>query len=968
MRDRIVTRGLTIDRPSLWVIVLAMLVAAGPLTPLSSAQLTPTPAASGYRGSNQESLYTGSFSDLAVAIDAFWGETLQAHGHPYRSPAVLPLEEVIDSACGTLFPEIGALYCTLDGSIYLNSAFLEAQQRTIGDYAPITILAHEWGHHLQALTNVPRPTTNQFELQADCLAGVYTQHAEAQGFLDPGDISEAVGVSGEFGDPLGLPQDQPGAHGINDDRIREFMRGYLNGLDACGLPLSEGPIRPTVVTEPAPRTPQSVTLPAQLPLVHSGCFRIEDDGTLTFDALVARLGGTRDASTRLRTWGWQQSVFRTFACDTPPEGQAGWIDISVHEFGDEASARQAVDYFTALRAEGTALVSAAPPAIGDQAAVLSGPASNGTEFTLYVSNGPRLIRVTGVSPTGIPFDDVLDVAQSLLSVASPSVQTPAPTPLTSADGVPPPADGAAALLPGSLSLGHAACFEAGDITVYEFPTLVERFPGIPDAAARLQDLGWQDGAFRQFTCDEPPSGRVDWIDLSVHRFKDAASAAAAGAFFASSRAVDTQLESVPVPAIGDSATAIAGPSDEGREYTLYVSSGPLLLRVTGVAPDGDPELDVQHVMQALYADVLLRSQQDHPTSTPLPPSVIPSPAPVPSSTPPEQEPPTREPTYGILDLGTGDGNWSSATLINDAGQVVLTTGMARDPMDRIVTDSLTMVWQDGVITDVIPRDAGIPVALNDTGTVLISDSGGGGDLLFLSASGVLRPLPGFETDAYPADINNAGLVVGQVGSDGVIADATSTQEIPPPAGFGFVGPAAINTAGDVVGTVRFSRTNESVQRAFLFADAVMTVLGPAPGAESSRAVDLNDQGLVLGGPGIFGMHSIPGAGHAFVYDRGKDTMTDIGTLPGYTTSAPGAMNNAGQVVGMAFAAEDPALPVRTPFLYDYQTGEMIDLNNLIHADSGWQLMDALDINDAGLIVGRGIREGEMHAFLLTPVN
>jgi hypothetical protein len=80
------------------------------------------------------------------------------------------------------------------------------------------------------------------------------------------------------------------------------------------------------------------------------------------------------------------------------------------------------------------------------------------------------------------------------------------------------------------------------------------------------------------------------------------------------------------------------------------------------------------------------------------------------------------------------------------------------------------------------------------------------------------------------------------------------------------------------------------------------------------------------------------------------------------------MNNAGQVVGMAFAAEDPALPVRTPFLYDYQTGEMIDLNNLIHADSGWQLMDALDINDAGLIVGRGIREGEMHAFLLTPVN
>jgi hypothetical protein len=28
----------------------------------------------------------------------------------------------------------------------------------------------------------------------------------------------------------------PGAHGINDDRITAFMRGYLGGVDACALP------------------------------------------------------------------------------------------------------------------------------------------------------------------------------------------------------------------------------------------------------------------------------------------------------------------------------------------------------------------------------------------------------------------------------------------------------------------------------------------------------------------------------------------------------------------------------------------------------------------------------------------------------------------------------------------------------------------------------------------------------------
>jgi predicted metalloprotease len=34
---------------------------------------------------------------------------------------------------------------------------------------------------------------------------------------------------------VGLQQDTPGAHGINDDRITAFMRGYLGGIVACAL-------------------------------------------------------------------------------------------------------------------------------------------------------------------------------------------------------------------------------------------------------------------------------------------------------------------------------------------------------------------------------------------------------------------------------------------------------------------------------------------------------------------------------------------------------------------------------------------------------------------------------------------------------------------------------------------------------------------------------------------------------------
>ena len=151
-----------------------------------------------------------------------------------------------------------------------------------------------------------------------------------------------------------------------------------------------------------------------LPLGHATCFRIESSSTLDFDELASRLGGTEDVKHRLQNWGWRMSANRIFACDTAPEGEAGWIDMSLHLFGSAAAAEEAVDYFADVRAEGSSLVTATPPEIGDYATALSGPTSNGNELTLYVSQGPLLVRVTGVSPSGIPFMNVLAVAQAVL--------------------------------------------------------------------------------------------------------------------------------------------------------------------------------------------------------------------------------------------------------------------------------------------------------------------------------------------------------------------------------------------------------------------------------------------------------------------------------------------------------------------------------------------------------------------------
>ena len=180
--------------------------------------------------------YRMPFPEVVHDVNAFWQRAFAAVGAVYHAPSVTVLEAPVTTACGPAGPEDLAFYCPAEEAIYYAPAGLEAHRRRIGDFAPIVVLAHEWGHHLQRLLGIAPAQGNAFELQADCLAGAYASDAGQRGLLDPGDITEAVAMAAAVGDPLGLPQDTPGAHGINDDRITAFMRGYLGGVDACALP------------------------------------------------------------------------------------------------------------------------------------------------------------------------------------------------------------------------------------------------------------------------------------------------------------------------------------------------------------------------------------------------------------------------------------------------------------------------------------------------------------------------------------------------------------------------------------------------------------------------------------------------------------------------------------------------------------------------------------------------------------
>jgi len=184
-----------------------------------------------------------------------WGEIFKQHGAIYREPKMVLYRGSTKSGCGHASAQMGPFYCPADQKVYLDLSFfdeLSKKHNASGDFAQAYVLAHEIGHHIQnmegTLSKVQKMKQqargqkgeNQLqvrvELQADCYAGVWANHAHKRfNILEQGDIEEALNAASSIGDDTLQKQAQgyvvPDAftHGSSAQRVEWFRKGIKSG-------------------------------------------------------------------------------------------------------------------------------------------------------------------------------------------------------------------------------------------------------------------------------------------------------------------------------------------------------------------------------------------------------------------------------------------------------------------------------------------------------------------------------------------------------------------------------------------------------------------------------------------------------------------------------------------------------------------------------------------------------------------
>ena len=219
--------------------------------------------------------------------------------------------------------------------------------------------------------------------------------------------------------------------------------------------------------------------------------------------------------------------------------------------------------------------------------------------------------------------------------------------------------------------------------------------------------------------------------------------------------------------------------------------------------------------------------------------------------------------------------------------------------------------------------------------------------------------------SFAQDINDAGVVVGSSSATTGQHAFTWTQA----GGFQdygsfesdnaqfFAGFNAINNNGLLAGT---GYRIFSPFHAAMAQEGVLEVIDISPPGQFSTGMVLavNDAGTMVGY-----QNNGSGSPQAAIF-HGDGTATLLGTLNDLSDSWASDINEDGVIVGRSFGFDDLGNQVSTAMIY--MDGQMLELIDLLPANSGWDVLFSADgINDLGQIVGAGVFNGEIRGYVIS---
>lgn len=182
-----------------------------------------------------------------------WAQLFSKAGKQYQNPTLVLFNGATQSGCGSASAATGPFYCPADQRLYIDLSFyndLKNRFGAPGDFAMAYVVAHEVGHHVQYLlgtsdkvqrlrSRLSEEEYNQYsvrlELQADFYAGVWAHYIQGKGYLERGDVEEALNAANAIGDDRlqkeaqGYAVPESFTHGTSAQRMYWFKKGYDTG-------------------------------------------------------------------------------------------------------------------------------------------------------------------------------------------------------------------------------------------------------------------------------------------------------------------------------------------------------------------------------------------------------------------------------------------------------------------------------------------------------------------------------------------------------------------------------------------------------------------------------------------------------------------------------------------------------------------------------------------------------------------